>query len=43
MEPPELEIEETEAISGPAEPLVVPVGPGGPREDEQERPMEPRY
>ncbi len=42
MEPPELDIEETEAISGPAEPLVVPVGPGGPREDE-EPPSGPRY
>jgi hypothetical protein len=28
MEPPELEIEETEVITAPAEPLVVPVGPG---------------
>ena len=27
MEPPELEIEETETISAPAEPLVIPVGP----------------
>ena len=26
----ELEIEETEAVSAPAEPLVVPVGPGEP-------------
>lgn len=33
MEPPELEIEETEVISAPAQPLVVPVGPGR-REDE---------
>jgi hypothetical protein len=34
MEPPELEIEETEVIEAPAEPLVVPVGPareGDPR------------
>jgi hypothetical protein len=28
MEPPELEIEETEVISAPTEPLEVPVGPG---------------
>ena len=28
MEPPELEIEEVEAISAPVEPLEVPVGPG---------------
>ena len=27
MEPPELEIEETEVITAPAEPMVVPVGP----------------
>jgi hypothetical protein len=27
-EPPELEIDETEVISAPTEPLVVPVGPG---------------
>jgi hypothetical protein len=27
MEPPELEIEETDAISAPADPMVVPVGP----------------
>jgi hypothetical protein len=33
MEPPELEIEETEVITAPAEPLVVPVGPPQ-REDE---------
>jgi hypothetical protein len=32
MDPPELEIEETEVITAPAEPLVVPAGPG--REDE---------
>jgi hypothetical protein len=34
MEPPELEIEETEAISGPLEPLEipVPVGPAQPGE-----------
>ena len=31
MEPPELEIEEVEAISAPVEPLEVPVGPGPPR------------
>jgi hypothetical protein len=30
MEPPELEIEETEVIGTPLEPLEVPVGPGGP-------------
>lgn len=44
MEPPELDIEETEAISGPAEPLTVPVpvGPGGPREDDAP-PTGPRY
>jgi hypothetical protein len=30
MEPPELEIEETEVIGSPLEPLEVPVGPGGP-------------
>ena len=30
MEPPELEIEEVEAISAPVEPLEVPVGPGAP-------------
>jgi hypothetical protein len=30
MEPPELELEETEAIGSPVEPLEVPVGPGGP-------------
>ncbi len=33
-EPPELEIEETDVITAPAEPLVVPVGPareGDPR------------
>jgi hypothetical protein len=29
MEPPELEIEETEAIGAPLEPLEVPVAPGG--------------
>jgi hypothetical protein len=34
MEPPELEIEETEVITAPAEPLVVPAGP--------EREHEPR-
>jgi len=34
MEPPELEIEETEAIAGPVEPLEVPVGPGVGRESE---------
>jgi len=28
MEPPELEIEETEVVTAPAEPLVVPAGPG---------------
>lgn len=27
MEPPELELEQTDAIAAPAEPLVVPVGP----------------
>lgn len=27
MEPPELEIEETEVMPAPAEPMVVPVGP----------------
>lgn len=32
MDPPELEIEETEVIRAPAEPLVIPVGPE--REDE---------
>ena len=32
MEPPELEIEEVEAITAPVEPLVVPVGPGRPGE-----------
>ena len=31
MEPPELEIEEVEAISAPVEPLEVPAGPGPPR------------
>jgi len=30
MEPPELEIEEVEAIGAPTEPLEVPVGPGRP-------------
>ncbi len=35
MEPPELEIEETEVISAPAEPVVIPVGP--------EREAEPRF
>ncbi len=35
-------MEETSAISGPAEPLVVPVGPMGPHEDE-EPPTGPRY
>jgi hypothetical protein len=30
MEPPELEIEETEVIGAPLEPLEVPVAPGGP-------------
>lgn len=38
MEPPVLEIEETEFIEGPLEPVVVPVGPA--REDE--RVFEPR-
>jgi hypothetical protein len=33
MEPPELEIEEVEAIGSPVEPLVVPVGPGPDRRD----------
>ncbi|MCW2999461.1 MAG: hypothetical protein JWN65_3010 [Solirubrobacterales bacterium] len=33
MEPPELDIEETEYVEGPLEPLVVPVGPA--REDER--------
>ncbi len=42
MEPPELDIEESEAIRGPAEPLVVPVGPSRPYEDE-EPPAGPRY
>jgi len=28
MEPPELDIEETEVVTAPAEPLVVPTGPG---------------
>jgi hypothetical protein len=32
MEPPELEIEEVEAISAPVEPLEVPIGPGRPGE-----------
>jgi hypothetical protein len=32
MEPPELELEETETIEAPAEPLVVPVGPPGERD-----------
>jgi hypothetical protein len=32
MEPPELEIEEVEAISAPVEALEVPVGPGRPGE-----------
>ncbi len=32
MEPPELELEETDVIRAPAEPLYVPVGPG--RDDE---------
>ncbi len=32
MEPPELDIEVTEVISAPAEPLVIPVGPQ--RDDE---------
>lgn len=34
MEPPELELEETQTITAPAEPLEVPVGPGGPSERE---------
>ena len=44
MEPPELDIEETEAISGPAEPLTVPVpvGPGGPGREE-DAPGGPRF
>ncbi len=42
MEPPELEIEEVEAVSGPAEPLEVPVPVGPGREREEERPLEPR-
>jgi len=42
MEPPELDIEETEVISGPAEPVVVPVGPNAPHEDE-EPPTGPRF
>ena len=44
MEPPELDVEETEAIAGPAEPLKVPipVGPGGPREDDAP-PLGPRF
>jgi hypothetical protein len=29
MDPPELVIEETEVISAPVEPLVIPVSPGG--------------
>ena len=29
-EPPELELEETEVIGAPVEPIEVPVGPGGP-------------
>jgi hypothetical protein len=33
-EPPELEIEETEVIEAPAEPLTVPVPAGPPREGE---------
>ena len=32
MDPPELELEEVEAISAPVEPLEVPVGPGRPGE-----------
>ena len=32
MEPPELDIEETEVIEAPAEPLVVPAGPTRPGE-----------
>jgi hypothetical protein len=32
MEPPELEIEEVEAVGVPTEPLEVPVGPGRPGE-----------
>ena len=32
MEPPELEIEEVEAISAPVEPLEIPAGPGRPGE-----------
>ncbi len=44
MEPPELDIEETEMIGGPAEPLEVPVpaGPGAPREDDAP-PAGPRF
>ena len=44
MEPPELDIEEVEAISGPAEPLTVPVpvGPGGPGREE-DAPGGPRF
>ena len=30
MEPPELELEEVEAISAPVEPLEIPAGPGRP-------------
>jgi hypothetical protein len=32
MEPPELEIEEVEAIGAPTEPLEIPVGPSRPDE-----------
>jgi hypothetical protein len=35
FEPPELEIEETETIEAPAEPLVVPVGPGPSRREDE--------
>lgn len=41
MEPPELDIEETEVITTPAEPLVVPVTPGGPRDPQREREHDP--
>lgn len=41
MEPPELELEETDTITAPAEPIYVPVGPA--REDERTfDPLDPR-
>jgi hypothetical protein len=44
-EPPELDIEETEAISGPVEPLrvPVPVGPGTPERERESPGYPPRF